>query len=217
MKKIVSIILSLLLVFLFAFSSIGVMAQESDAIDIAQLQEICTRLPNEKTVSLANKDDILTAKKAYDSMDTTQKIELGSENVSKIAVAFEAFTPLLLGDVVARIETLPKNVKKADKAEVKALWEDYNLLPEDARVAVNKNLAKVLNEAVKATNPDLLGEEEQEENQDKENDEKKDNANATFRLCEIIVLCVLAILIIFNIVMVVVVSIKIFKAIKKRA
>ena len=215
MKKIVSIILSLLLVFLFAFSSIGVMAQESDAIDIAQLQEICTRLPNEKTVSLANKDDIITAKKAYDSMDTTQKIELGSENVSKIAVAFEAFTPLLLGDVVARIETLPKNVKKADKAEVKALWEDYNLLPEDARVAVNKNLAKVLNEAVKVTNPDLLGEEEQEENQDKENDEKK--ANTTFRLWEIIVLGVLAILIIFNIVMVVVVSIKIFKAIKKRA
>ena len=39
MKKIVSIILSLLLVFLFAFSSICVMAQETEAIDIAQLQE----------------------------------------------------------------------------------------------------------------------------------------------------------------------------------
>ena len=48
-------------------------------------------------------------------------------------------------------------------------------------------------------------------------DEKKYNANATFRLWEIIVLGLLAILIIFNIVMVVVVSIKIFKAIKKRA
>lgn len=215
MKKIISLVLAILLIFLCAFSSFGVMAQENETLDIAQVQEICERLPNEKTVSLDHKEDILAVKKAYDAMDTTKRIELGSENISKIAVAFESFTPLLLGDVVARIESLPKNVKKADKTEVKVLWEDYNLLPEDAKQAVNKQLAKILNDAVKATNPDLLG-EEQTENNEKET-EKKENTNSTFRIWEIIVLSILALLITFNIIMVIVVAIKIFKAIRKRA
>lgn len=214
MKKIITFLLSIVLVFLFAFSPCSVMAQEAVTIDMERLKEICSTLPNEKTVSLAHKDDIITAKKMYDSMDTSQKIELGSENVSKIAVAFEAFTPLLLGDVVTRIEEIPEKVKKANKDEVKTLWEDYNLLPEDARVAVNKKLAKKLNDAVKATNPELLGDEAKDEQEENKNEKEKGKSN--FKIWEIVVLSVLAFFILFNIVMVIIVAFKIILAMKKR-
>lgn len=222
MKRIFTTLFSVLLIAVFAFSSFAALAEDTETIDIEQIKEICTRLPNEKTVKMEHKDDILTAKKAYDAMDTEQKLALGSENIAKISVAYDAFIPLLMTDVVARIEQLPEKAEKADKDTVTVLWEDFSLLTTDAKESVNKKLVKKLKTTVKAVDSSLLSEEDlqalqQEEQKAKEEEEAK-NAQAgapAFHAWEVIVLGVLAMVILFNIVMIVVVAVKIFSANKR--
>ncbi len=223
MKKTCAALFSVLLIVVFAFSSFAALAEDTAAIDVEQIKEICTRLPQkEEDVSLENKDDILTAKKAYDAMDTEQQLALGQENIAKISVAYQAFIPLLLGDVTERIEELPEDATQADPDTVKTLWEDYGLLTPEAKEAVNAKLAKKLRLAVREVDASLLGEEdlqaleeEEQKEQEEKNAEEAQTSPAAFSVWEVVILGILALVILFNIVMVIIVAVKIFRANKR--
>ena len=223
MRKTFTALFSVLFIMILAFSSFAALAEDTTTIDVEQIKEICTRLPQkEEDVSLENKDDILTAKKAYDAMDTEQQLALGQENIAKISVAYQAFIPLLLGDVTERIEKLPEDATQADPDTVKTLWEDYGLLTPEAKEAVNAKLAKKLRLAVREVDASLLSEEdlqaleeEEQKEEEEKNAEEAQTGPAAFSVWEVVVLGILTLVILFNIVMVVIVAVKIFKANKR--
>ena len=221
MKKLFLRIALIVLAVITAASGITAFADEAAAEQtasaetssaVSSLIDEISKLPVAKNVTIENKEAILKVKREYDGLERSDKAQLGADNLAKINEAYAAFEPLLLADVAARIDSLPKKVKDKDKTVVTELYNDYKVLSGEALKSLDAELVRKLNKAVEKVAPELAEDKKDTDSEDKTTEKKSKPVWKTLGMTgwEFSILVFLSVTILFNVAMIVVASIKIF-------
>ena len=112
-------------------------------------------LPDDaEQVTLEDKDAIMEAQKAFDSLTDAEYAEIDPMAIAKMAALREALSLPLQQDIVARIEALPAldKLTYSDKETVLAIAEDMEFLTDTAREAISPALRETLEKAVEKVN-----------------------------------------------------------------
>lgn len=221
-NKLIKIILSSAVMLAVLFTGVAVCnaedasSQEGAATDtvVTELIEKCAELPSAENVTLDDKELIMEIKQGYDSLDRAGKASLGADNLTKINECVTALEPYLLGYVVTKLEELPKKIRAKNKDRLVEIYNEYDILSDDAKESIDPELSKKFLDAVKEYAPELLGDEaDAQDNDGEQTEETTETASSGIlgmHAWEFAILCLLSVVIVLNIVLIVFAAVKIF-------
>lgn len=154
LKAFFTLCVSLLIVFCLLLSAgTAANADETETAITPAMQEIIDMIDtlpaDAELITIAHKDPVIKIKTGYEKLTDDEKIAFPSDKYNIYSASELALTPYLLDDVATRIEALNKKIKKSDKKEVLAIYDDYMLLSAEAQSALSEKNTKKLLAAVK--------------------------------------------------------------------
>lgn len=167
-KNSITKILSFLFTFILLFNVFGnILFVSADEIssEAKSVVEMIDKLPlDPKTVTKENKDAIVAAKTAYNSLTPEQKIEIPTEKLTILNGDYTAVLPIMMAELTVELKKLPTRdkVSEKDKDKILALYEDFSILDETTREAFSNEYIENLLGAVYKLAPDELTEEDAE-------------------------------------------------------
>jgi len=210
-----------LMVFIIAFGGIQVMAAEATdekkAEEIpAEIQAIiddCAKLPVPDDVTAEHGELIVKVKSAYDKLERSDKALIGSENVTKLSVAYTAYLPYLIGGIVEKLEALPKKIKDKHKDQLVEIYDEYSLLTTEEKDSLDPELVKKYEDGLRKVAPELLGEDAITEETPTDTKAEKVEIFGMY-IWELALVAFIALVICFNVFLIVYTAIKLFKEAK---
>ena len=127
-----------------------------DALAAAEASNVINALPSAADITIANKEAVEAARKAYDDLTDAQEAYVSTDTLKKLTDAEEALKELTdkaaADSVTDTINKLPASDKVAttDKAAIEAARKAYDALTEDQKAKVTPETLKKLEAAEKA-------------------------------------------------------------------
>lgn len=206
----------LLMVFIIAFGGIQVMAAEEKEEIPAEIQAIiddCAKLPGADDVTAEHGELIVRAKSAYDKLERSDKALVGSDNITKLSVAYNAYLPYLIGGIVEKLEALPKKIKDKHKDQLTEIYTEYSLLTAEEKDSLDPELVKKYEDGLRKVAPELLGEDAVTEETPADTKAEKVEIFGMY-IWELALVAFIALVICFNVFLLVFTAIKLFKEAK---